>query len=58
MDNAEGILEEVSSRKPRKGRIRSFVEGLKQSAKLVPTVVEVGANIATIISFVQPLINQ
>ena len=58
MDNAEGILEEVSSRKPRKGRIRSFVEGLKQSAKLVPTVVEVGANIATIISFVEPLINQ
>ena len=58
MDNAEGILEEVNSGKPRKGRIRSFVEGLKQSAKLVPTVVEVGANIATIISFVQPLINQ
>lgn len=58
IDNAEGILEEVNSEKPRKGRIKAFIEGLKQSASLVPKVVEIGANIATIISFVQPLINQ
>ena len=58
MDSAEGILEEISSGKPRKGRLKAFVEALKQSANLVPKVVEIGANIATIISFVQPIINQ
>lgn len=58
MDNAEGILEEISSGKPRKGRLKAFVKALKQSANLVPKVVEIGANIATIISFVQPIINQ
>lgn len=58
MDNAEGILEEVSSGKLRKGRVKAFVEALKKSANFVPKVVEIGANIATIISFVQPIINQ
>ena len=41
---------------PRKGRLKSFAEGLGKSAKLVPEIVGLGANIATIISFLQPFI--
>ncbi|MCI9286956.1 MAG: hypothetical protein HFJ57_03090 [Clostridia bacterium] len=56
IDNAEGILEEANNEIPRKGRLKSFIEGLKESAKLVPGIIELGANITAIISFVQPLI--
>ena len=41
---------------PRKGRLKSFAEGLGKSAKLVPEIIGLGANIATIISFLQPFI--
>lgn len=58
LDNAEGIKEEVSRDNPRKGILKSFSEGLNQSIKLIPNVMEVSANIATIISFLQPFINK
>ena len=49
-------MEEANNEIPRKGRLKSFIEGLKESAKLVPGIIELGANITEIISFVQPLI--
>ena len=56
IDNAEGIQEELMRDVPRKGRLKSFAEGLRKSAKLVPEIVGLAANIATIISFLQPFI--
>ena len=56
IDNAEGIQEELMRDAPRKGRLKSFAEGLGKSSKLVPEIVGLGANIATIISFLQPFI--
>lgn len=56
VDNAEGIQEELMRDVPRKGRLKAFADGLGKSAKLVPEIVGLGANIATIISFLQPFI--
>lgn len=58
LENAEGIQEELNRESPRKGILKSFIEGLNQSAALVPKVLEVGANITAIISFLQPFICQ
>lgn len=58
LENTEGIMEELNRNSPRKGILKSFSEGLNQSIKLIPNVMEVSANIATIISFLQSFINK
>lgn len=58
LENAEGIREELNRKNPRKGILKSFAEGLKQSIVLVPKVLEIGANIKAIISFLQSFISQ
>lgn len=56
IENAEGIQEELMTTNPRKGRLKSFLSGLKNNVKLLPDSIEVSANIATIINFVTPFI--
>lgn len=55
IENAEAIQEEIKKEKPRKGLLKTLSNGLQESAKLVPEVMEVGANIATIIQFINQL---
>lgn len=55
IENAEAIQEEIKKEKPRKGVLKTLTNGLQESAKLVPGVMEVGANIATIIQFINQL---
>lgn len=57
LDNVDGIKEELNRDKPRKGILKSFTEGLKQSINLVPKLMEIGANITAIITFLEPFIN-
>ncbi|MBP3840552.1 MAG: hypothetical protein IK997_00330 [Bacilli bacterium] len=55
-ENADGLQEELNRQNPRKGILKSFAEGLKNNAKLLPKAIEISANIATIIQFVSPYI--
>ena len=55
IENAEAIQEEIKKEKPRKGLLKTLANGLQESAKLVPGIMEVGASIATIIEFINPL---
>ena len=56
LDNAEGIKEELGRNTPRKSILNSLKEGLKQSVEKVPSVIGLGANLAQIISFIEPLL--
>lgn len=56
IENVDGIQEELTRSNPRKGILKSFTEGLKNSVKLIPKAIEITANIATIIQFVAPYI--
>ena len=57
LENTEGIAEELNRSSPRKGILKAFSTGLNQSIKLIPNVLEVSANIATIIAFLQPFVS-
>lgn len=57
IENAEAIQEEIKKEKPRTGLLKSLLNGLQESVKLVPEVMEIGANIVTIVSLVKEFIN-
>lgn len=56
IENAEGIQEELKQKNPRKGILKVLGEGLKESIKKVPDVMEFGANVAALIQFLAPFL--
>lgn len=57
LDTVEGIREELSHNNPRIGILKSFSEGLMKYIPLLPSTLEIAANITSIISFVQSFIS-
>ena len=56
-DNIEGIQEELSKSPIKKGRIKAFVEALKNKLPSIGQTIEVSAAITELITFVQQYIN-